>query len=121
MKKGFTLIEIIITIGLIALIGTVIVSNLSATYTKQQEQQYENFKGTLENAACTYINLKVAESIKNTCRSTGSCSVPVKLLLEEGLITDENLENPKTQDLISETTEVLITYQDGITTCTYPD
>ena len=121
MKKGFTLIELIITIGLIALVGTVIVSNLSSTYTKQQEQQYENFKNTLENAACTYINLNVGASIKNTCRSTGSCNVTAKMLLEEGLVTEEDLKNPKTQTAIPNTTNIQITYQDGTTTCTYPD
>ena len=121
MKKGFTLIEIIITIGLIAIIGTVIVSNLSVSYTKQQEKQYENFKDTLEKAACTFIDLNMNANLKKTCQSNGNCTVTVQNLLKEGLIEDEDLTNPKTQSRISSTALVQIYYENGITTCTYQE
>ena len=60
MKKGFTLVEIIITIGLIAIIGTVIVTNMSGTLNAQKEEllklgenidnvQLETIKGKLAN------------------------------------------------------------------------
>lgn len=121
MKKGFTLIEIIVTIGLIALIGTVIVSNLSATYTKQREEQYQNFKRVLENAACVYIDLDVASSIRSTCRSNGSCTISVSTILQEGLIEDDDLINPKTEEAIPGTTNISVTYTNGVKTCSYPE
>ena len=121
MKKGFTLIEIIITIGLIAIIGTVIVSNLSVSYTNQQEEQYENFKNTLEKAACTYIDLNMNANLKRTCQNNGSCTIAVQDLLEEGLIEDEDLNNPKTQTRIAGTTKVQIRYDNGIKTCSYQE
>lgn len=121
MKKGFTLIEIIITIGLIALIGTVIVSNLSATYTKNQDEQYENFKKTLENAACTYIDLNMNKTLKKNCQNSGSCSVTVGSLLSEGLIEDSDLKNPKTNEQISESKDIKITYSNKVKSCTYEE
>lgn len=121
MKKGFTLIEIIITIGLLAIIGTVIVSNLSVTYTRQQEEQYENFKANLEKAACAYIDFNAYASLKSTCQANGSCTVTVQDLLEEGIIEDSDLTNPKTQSRIPGTTAIRITYTNGIKSCEYPE
>ncbi len=121
MKKGFTLIEIIITIGLIALIGTVIVSNLSATYTKEQDEQYENFKKTLENAACTYIDLNMNKTLKQSCQSSGSCTVLVDDILKEGLIEDNDLKDPQTNQMISTSKRILITYENKVKKCTYEE
>ena len=119
MKKGFTLVEIIITIGLIAIIGTVIVTNMSGTLNAQKEERYENFKKVLEDAACTYIDLNKNSSLKNTCKLSGSCTVLVSALLNEGLIEDGDLHDPKKDETISGSTIINITYTNGVKTCTY--
>ncbi len=121
MKKGFTLIELIITIGLIAIIGVVLVSNMSAVFTNQQDVQYENFKKTIENAACTYIDLDIGASLRDTCLRNGSCYVRVSALLSAGYIEESDLVNPKTQSSISTSTNIQIRYTDGIKSCTYPE
>ena len=54
-NKGFTLVELIVTIGLICVLGAVIVTNMASNLTEKQDEQYENFKKTLENAACMYL------------------------------------------------------------------
>lgn len=119
MKKGFTLVELIITIGLITILGAVIVANMSSTFTKEQEKQYEEFKNTLEKAACTYIELDVGKSIKNACKTSGSCSVSLSKLLTEGLIEEKDLLNPKTEESTSTSKTVGISYSGGKKTCTY--
>jgi len=90
MKKGFTMIELIITIGLITILGLVIVMNMGSNLSKNQEKQYEEFKHTLENAACVYIDLNVAKNLKNTCKTNKTCQVSVSNLLSNGLIEEQD-------------------------------
>ena len=40
MKKGFTLIELIITIALLGLIGTIIATNMTGILDSEQEKEY---------------------------------------------------------------------------------
>jgi len=119
MKKGFTLVELIITIGLITILGAVIVANMSSTFTNQQEKQFEEFKNTLEKAACTYIELSAASSIKSSCKSSGSCTISLSKLLTEGLIEEKDLLNPKTEEKVPSSKVVSISYSGGKKTCTY--
>lgn len=119
-KSGFTLVELIVTIGLMVLLGLVIVSNLSSNLTKEQDKQYELFKSTLENAACTYIELSTNKSLKNTCKSSG-CNVSIGDLYDNQLIQDEDLKNPKTDEGINLTKVIKITYVDGVKTCVYQE
>jgi len=121
MKKGFTLIELIVTIGLICILGTVIVANMANNLSEQQERQYEKFKNTLENATCTYIELNKMKDFKRNCRSNGSCIIKINEILEEGLIEESDLVSPKTQEKISTESEIEITYPDGIKTCKYKE
>ena len=122
MKKGFTIVELIITIGLITLIGTVIVSNVSSNLLKEQERQYETFKKTLETAACVYIDRNVAKTTKAVCKTNRSCSITVNDLLINGLIEDSDLKEPLSGQNIPLSQSVLITYDtEGIKKCTYQE
>ena len=46
MKKGFTLIELIITIALLGLIGTIIATNMTGILDSEQEKEYKKSKKT---------------------------------------------------------------------------
>ncbi len=123
MKKGFTLIELIITIGLIAAVGTIVVANMSSTLSREQDTQYQMFVKKLENAACTYVELKVFQETygvnqKETCKNS-SCTIKVKDLLDSGLIEEKDLKDPKIQDYISSNTSIRISYPGQVKTCTY--
>ena len=119
MKKGFTMIELIVTIGLITILGLVIVMNLGSNLSSKQEQQYEEFKKTLENAACIYIDRNVAKNLKKTCKNNGSCQIQMKTLLENGLIEDNNLKDPSSGNKIPDTKTITITYTNGEKKCKY--
>ena len=51
MKKGFTMIELIITIGLITILGLVIVMNMGSNLSKNQEKQYAAFSNVCLNSS----------------------------------------------------------------------
>ena len=77
-------------------------------------------KETLEDAACTFIDLEVASSKKTSCRNNGSCTVNLQTLLEQGLIVDSDLVNPKTGTAVSTSNTVTISYNaEGIKSCSY--
>ena len=125
MKKGFTLVELIITIGLISILGLVIVMNMGNTLSEEQETQYNQFKKTIEEAACTYIELNAAKTdmganIITTCRNSG-CNVPIENILKAGLLKESDLKNPKTQKYINSNEVVKITYPNKVKTCTYTE
>ena len=54
-KKGFTLIELITTIGLMILVGLVIVTNMSGILSKQNDEEYENFKKKIQALSCIFF------------------------------------------------------------------
>ncbi len=121
-KKGFTLIELLITIGLLVIIGTVIVTNMSGILSENQENQYEEFKKTLENAACTFV--EVDKTKKNQCCPSGkcvghTCSVTLEQVLDKGLIEENDLYNPKTQETELLTKAIQVSYPNGVKTCTF--
>ena len=57
-KNGFTLIELIITIGLLAILGTMIASNMLGVQSKQMESNYESYKEQIADAACLVMDSK---------------------------------------------------------------
>jgi len=121
MKKGFTLIELIVTIGLIVLLGMVIVSNLGSNLSNQQEKQYELFKERLEKAACVYIDRPSQKEIKKSCKQTHSCNISVGSLLSDGLVEESDLIDPLTKESISQSKNILITYTNGVKDCVYQE
>lgn len=119
MKNGFTMVELIITIGLITILGLVIVMNMGSNLSSKQEAQYEEFKHTLENAACVYIDLSVAKTLKQNCKTSGSCQVAVSSLLSQGLIEESDLKDPTSGESIPNNKNIKITYTNGKKECKY--
>lgn len=118
-KKGFTLIELIATIGLMVLMGIIIANNITSIFSKQEDADIENFKSTLESAACVYIDLSdpSIKAKKEVCKSSG-CTVTTNVLIQNGLL-DEKLKNPYNKKKILGTEVISIKYISGEKTCTY--
>ena len=109
--------ELVITIALLGVLGMVIVSNMSGILNKEQDKQYDLFKATLSKAACSYIHLNAGKTLRSTCITRGKCDVAVTVLLEQGLISDDDLIDPRKHEKISSKTYVEITYQNSEFTC----
>ncbi len=110
-KKGFTLIEILVVIVLLAAVSVTIGVNLNGMQERQSKKEYDKYTETLEKAACTYAETK---------NFNGEYSVKIKTLLEEGLL-NKKLKNPDTEKSISEYEAhcILIKLEENKRTCTY--
>ncbi len=118
-KNGFTLIELVTTIGLMVLMGLIIVNNINAIFSNQEDVELDDFKRIVEDAACTYIDLSDPEIVqkKNECKVSG-CTVTTHMLISNGLL-DDDLVNPWTNKPITGSEVIEISYPNYEKTCTY--
>ena len=106
-NKGFTLIELIVTITLIAIISVTIGVSVSGMLGRQDEKDAEDMKATIESAACVYVEVN---------NITGNTSVSLDELVKEGLL-DKDLTNPLDNTTLSGSVD--ITWNNGEKTCNY--
>ena len=110
-KKGFTLIETLVVITLLAGLSVTIGLSFSNMMDKQRENEQKDYEKTIEDAACMYAE-------KNNIN--GEYGVKVKTLIEEGLL-NKNLINPKTKESVINYQEncIAIKYDKNERTCKY--
>lgn len=116
-NKGFTLIELIVTIGVMVLLGIVIVANMSGILSEQKDTDYETFKKKLEDSACIYVETADSSNSlnKTNCRTSGGCEIPVKNLIEKGYIED-TLKDPSNGNYASNY-KVKVSWINNVKTC----
>ena len=90
-KNGFTLIEILVVIALLAAVSVTVGVNMSGMNERQKEKQIKEYEKTLENAACVYAE---------TNNITKNSEVTVSSLINAGLIS-KTLKNPETNENVS--------------------
>ena len=102
-KKGFTLVELMATIGLLAIMSLVIGVNITSIL-KTSKQNEEDFnKKQIEKAACVYYS-------SEELNPSGSTNITVKNLIKSGLL-DETYQ--------TETGKITITVNDNEKICSY--
>ena len=89
MKKGFTLIEMLGVIVILALLTLVTYTGVSTMNRNYKEKEFEDYKKTLYMATQTYISRKDIEV-------NGEIYINVNDLLSESYI-DDVVENPETE------------------------
>lgn len=97
-KKGFTLIELIITIGLMLMVGIVISTNMLGLFSHQEENDYEDFVKKIEESACVYVETVMSSSERTSCKQN-SCIISIDKLINSGYV-DENLVDPSTGESV---------------------
>lgn len=109
IKKGFTLIEIIAVLAILALAAIVIANSLSSSLAGRKVKNFEAYIEKIESSACAFIELSEARrqgvfgsigtldniTSKSTCIENGAagCIIRIKDIIEIGLI-DYDLVNP---------------------------
>ena len=120
-KNGFTLVELIATMVLIALLATVVLINTTGIKSNQDEASSSRFVSTVEQAACTFIDLSINADLRQRCKNDSSldeCKISLATLIRDDVaLIDEDLKDPATNKLVSEEKDdiyVQVTFkQDG--------
>jgi len=106
-RKGFTLIEVIMTVAILGLITLIVVPSVNGLINKNNEDSYENLKNSFIAAAKTYVadnryNLNV------TC-SSPTIYITLQELVDVGNLT-EPIVDPRNREDISLENKVKVTY-----------
>ena len=118
-KKGYTLIEIIAVMVIIALITTIVILNFDNSIEKSNNKKETAFVNDLEKAACVYIDLKENAIFKSSCYSSNTCTVSVAQLVSSGILASDMID-PSTNSEIDQQLTISVTWDsDGTKTCTF--
>ena len=119
-KNGFTLVEVIVTIILLVVIGTVVIFSVTNIGSANKDKEYEDLVAMVKSAATVY-----ADSNPDTFNSlfVNKAFVYITLgdLIDDGLL-DENLKNPYTEKKIGRDEKVKgnLDTETGALTFEYP-
>ena len=110
-KKGFTLIEIIVSIALLAIIGVALGVSLNRSYKASSETSYKEFIQKIKSSALLYVNN--TPTIINDLNGVYSYKIlSVKELVENGFI-NSNLKNPNTRENINPDDLIKVYYNEN--------
>ena len=85
-KNGFTLIELVATMALIAILATVILVNMTGIKSNEESKQSDRFKKNIEEAACAYIDMSTNALNRDACKNNpnaSQCIVYLKTLIDD--------------------------------------
>lgn len=106
-NNGFTLIELMVTVAIIALLSVFITPVVKNLIDDSNEKAYNSVVDTIEDAAKSYLYLNNS-SIDSLITANGYAEVTIETLKDNDLL-DNKIINPLTKTEISNTDVVRIT------------
>lgn len=108
-RRGFTLIEAIMVIALIALLTIVLVPNVMVFINKNNKNSCEKLKDNIKSATKMYVNQNKYE-LGFTCSNTKETKeIKLKTLVDNGNLTSP-ITNPITKEDIKLENTVTVTF-----------
>lgn len=108
-NSGFTLVELLFTIGLLAITITSVTMSMSSMLKTQRTNQFNQYKREIEDAACVYVSL---ENNDRTIKNVNISTLEVKGLVAENYTSPIPVKEEKDSVIVDWTDE-------GEKTCTY--
>lgn len=122
-KNGFTLIETIMVIAILALLMLILVPNVISLINKNNIKSCQNLEASIKNAAKVYAtNNKYQLRFNcNTSEKTSTVTISIQNLIDSGDLKLQNNElvNPKNNEAIQPNEIVEVTYDCNKKTFTY--
>lgn len=122
-KNGFTLIETIMVIAILALLMLILVPNVISLINKNNIKSCQNLEASIKNAAKVYVtNNKYQLGFNcNTSEKTSTVTISIQNLIDSGDLKLQNNElvNPKNNEAIQPNEIVEVTYNCNKKTFTY--
>lgn len=108
-RKGFSLIELIIVIALLAILMLVLVPNIITLLNKNDVKSCYNLEDSIINAAKEYV-INNKYNLNFTCGEEKEISLQTLIDSGDLKITNDKITNPVTDAEISLDTKVKVTY-----------
>lgn len=122
-KKGFTLIETVMVIAILALLMLILVPNVISLINKNNIKSCQNLEASIKNAAKAYVtNNKYQLGFNcNTSEKTSTVTISIQNLIDSGdlKLSNNELVNPKDNSTISLNETVKVTYNCATKEFTY--
>lgn len=98
LRKGFTLVEVLVTIVLLGIVGTIVIYNVANISQTSKESDYERYVATVVSAANVYADNN-PDAFNQLYRDRAYLYIRTGDLIADGLL-DEELVNPMTSERI---------------------
>lgn len=106
-RRGFTLIELVMVIALLAIMALILVPNVLVLIDKNNEKSCNSLKNNIISAAKLYVS-ENKYTLGFNCPDNNRKEIEVSTLTGYGNLTD-NVTNPVTKEDLS-TKEITVTY-----------
>ena len=117
-KKGFTLVEILVSIGLLALLGSVIAISLNRVFKDNNKKHYNEYVEKIKSSAMLFVNNTV--DIINDLNDNSFKIITIGDLIDNGYVND-SLVNPSTDEKVGKEEKIQVSYDsDHELIVTYP-
>ena len=110
-KKGFTLVEVIVSLALLSLIGVAVGISLNKIFKNQEVKNYDEYVEKVKSSALLYAN-NIPEIINELNSNYSYKLIKIEDLINSGYI-DKNLTNPNTKEKIKENEQIKIYYNEN--------
>ena len=111
-NKGFTLVELIAIIGLLAIIVLISIPSFTNQIEWSRKNNYDNFISDLCLAAESYVNH--SGEVSNFSNAGDTITINIEDLKSNGYIKS-NLKNPKTNEVLSSSDILTVTITEDLT------
>ncbi len=113
MQKGFTLIELVMVILILGVLALITVPTINSIITDSREKSYNKQIELIEKSANTYMSMP-SHSLELPKQGDATCYVTIEMLQNAGLLSDEDILNPKYQKGSTEKTKANETFDKAV-------
>lgn len=118
-KKGFTLIELVIAIGLLSIFAITIGISLNRTFKSQKLKEQQEFVEKIKSSANLYATNN-SNIVNNLSKDKGFVTINIEDLTKDGYLS-ENTIDPKTNEKVDKSQKIKISYDaNGTIKIDYP-
>lgn len=102
-RKGFTLVEIIVTVGLLAVLAVIIILNVNNNLKYQEDKEYAEFINKIKSAANVYI--AASPEVEKYVKMEKYYIITIDNLNDAGLISTSTLIDPESKKVLKDLEE----------------
>lgn len=113
-NKGFTLVELLGTIILLAIIALIALPALLSSLTTSQQEIDDAYKDSVITAARNYVNDNMDDypkALESATTEKDNGNITVQTLSDEGYITDSSINADNTCEMMNDYIKVTSTYK----------